>query len=80
MQACLHDNLICFDQFTTASNKTIAFQGQLEYYYVKEKVNEVKQRLAEQPPDTEHKLRQQQKLKTSQVHLIDFQPFFCEVE
>ena len=40
MQAELHDCLICFDQLATASSNTIAFQGRLEYYYVREKASE----------------------------------------
>lgn len=78
MVVTLSDCLICFEQVDLCGsvdadhgkkifNKTIAFQGQLEYHYVKEKVNEVKRRLLKTPTRDMMQAVQQSMMPTSSL-------------
>jgi len=78
-------------------NKTIAFQGKLQYHYIREKGNQIKKNLLENPTTdmviennranifakkgaTHSHISNQDRLVTQQVHILDFQPFFCDIK
>lgn len=79
-------------------SKTVAFQGQLQFFLIRETANQVKEQLLAQVgqekladikdilsssslKDQREKqsLKNQNRLRTQQIHIIDFKPFFCDI-